>query len=70
MALVENQATAREFFVENDWEQWYGEDKKRLTGSLWGYVPPDGGKRTRPFPKDMLVTPHKYWKGRLITEDY
>lgn len=53
----------------NDWEQWYGEDKKREMGALWRYVPPDGGIRTRPWP-ELLITAHKYWKGRLITQEY
>lgn len=70
MALVENQRLTHTIFVQNDWEKWYGEDKKRLAGSLWAYIPADGGRRTRPVPKDMLVTPHKFWKGRMITEDY
>ena len=69
-AVQQLQDFTRAVFVENDWEQWYGEDKKRAVGAMWQWVPPDGGKRTRPFPKDMLITPHKYWKGRLITEEY
>jgi len=56
-------------FIENDWEKWYGEDKKRALGSLWNYVPPDGGRRTRPWP-ELKIVEHKYWKGRLITEEY
>ncbi|MFT5432287.1 MAG: hypothetical protein ACI9OJ_002986, partial [Myxococcota bacterium] len=56
-------------FWENDWEQWYGDDKRREVGSLWRYRPEGDGKRTRPWPK-IRITEHKYWKGRLITEEY
>ncbi len=58
-----------EVFFGNDWEQWYGEDKKRAMGAMWLYKPEDGGKRTRPWP-DIQITEHKYWKGRLITEEF
>lgn len=57
-------------FITNDWEQWYGEDKKRAAGSMWKYFPPDGeGKRTRAWP-EMVIREHRYWKGRLITEEF
>ncbi len=57
-------------FYVNDWEQWYGEDKKRAAGAMWKYVPPDGeGKRTREWGNVQIVE-HKFWKGRLITEEY
>lgn len=52
-------------YIMNDWEQWYGEDKKRVYGSMWKYVPDGGGKRTRPWP-EIRLKEHKYWKGRLM----
>jgi hypothetical protein len=68
-----NTALAAQFkkvFKTNDWEQWYGEDKKREVGAMWKYIPPDGkGIRTRPWP-ELLITAHTFWKGRLITEEY
>jgi hypothetical protein len=56
-------------FRINDWEKWYGEDKKRAAGAMWAFVPEDGGVRTRPWKKVEIVE-HKFWKGRLITQDY
>lgn len=57
-------------FWENDWELWYGEDKRRASGgALWRHVPENGGKRTREW-RDVRIVAHKYWKGRLITEQY
>lgn len=52
-------------FIKNDWEQWYGDDKKREAGTLWRFIPGDGGQRTREWPK-LLIRPHIYWKGRLM----
>ena len=60
----------KEVFWENDWGEWYGEDKKRaMAGALWKFVPEDGGKRTRAW-KEIPLVPAIYWTGRLITEDY
>ena len=56
-------------FRINDWEKWYGEDKKRAAGATWAFVPEDGGVRTRAWEK-VKVVENKYWKGRLITQDY
>ena len=67
--LRSTQRENRRVFFINDWEQWYGEDKKRLHGSLWHFVPENGGIRTRPWEKIKII-PHKYWKGRLIQEQY
>lgn len=67
-----NNALRRELnkvFYINDWEQWYGEDKRRAVGATWLYVPEDGGVRTRPWG-DVRIVEHKFWKGRLITEEY
>jgi hypothetical protein len=68
-AVSKHQAEYRAVFRENDWEKWYGEDKKRLHGALWRYVPEDGGKRTRPWP-EIKLKPNIYWKGRMITQEY
>ena len=57
-------------FFELDWEQWLGGEKKKDSGGkLWTYKPADGGVRTRPWPK-LRLTEHKFWKGRMITEQY
>jgi hypothetical protein len=59
-----------EVFKDLDWEQWLGQEhKKNSSGRLWEHKPADGGKRTRPWPK-IRITEHKFWKGRLITENY
>ena len=68
--LARVRADNKEVFWENDWGEWYGEDKKRaMAGTLWKYGPENGGKRTRPW-KEIHLTPAVYWSGRLITEDY
>jgi len=67
--LRHTQRENRRVFYVNDWEQWYGEDKHRAYGSLWHFIPENGGIRTRPWEKIKII-PHKYWKGRLIQEEY
>ena len=68
--LVRVREGNKEVFWENDWGEWYGEDKKRaMAGTLWKFVPEDGGKRTRPW-KDIPLVPAIFWSGRLITEEY
>lgn len=60
----------RHVFLALDWGEWLGQEAKRDAGGrLWTYVPKDGGLRTRPWP-EMRITAHKFWKGRLITEQY
>ena len=44
MVLVENQWFIYIVFVQNDWEKWYGEDKKCFVGSFWVYIFVDGGR--------------------------
>ena len=68
--LVRVREESKAVFWENDWGEWYGEDKKRaMAGALWKFVPEDGGKRTRAW-KDLPLIPAIYWTGRLITEEY
>ncbi len=67
LALHDWQDTYAAVFRENDWEKWYGNENKRSVGSLWRFVPADGGKRTRPW-QDVKVVPYKYWRGRLMAE--
>ena len=66
-SITDYRAMIRTLFVENDWEQWYGEDKKRAMGALWRWVPADGGRRTRAWP-EMVIVPHVFWRGRLIVD--
>lgn len=68
--LLRVRAENSQVFWGNDWGEWYGEDKKRaMAGTLWKFVPEDGGKRTRPWKK-IRLQPAIYWSGRLITEEY
>jgi hypothetical protein len=66
-AMSETRRDNWTIFYINDWEQWFGQDKRRQVGAMWQFVPEDGGIRTRPWDK-VKVVPHKYWKGRLIQD--
>ncbi len=60
----------RHVFRAIDWGEWLGQEHKRDSGGrLWTYKPPGDGLRTRPW-MEIRIVEHKFWKGRLITEQY